>query len=493
MKNIKYNILEQIITEGRLEDMIKKYEGTIGADEVRKLSAGDPSGNNKYLDWMCSQSANNNYNSEYIIKMVQCFHQNVNRLSEKNVNAIFTDLNPDDKIKKAPKDINSYPDAKNIDLICKYFEEQKPRTASRIKLYEDDKWLVVSPLTHEASCQYGAHSNWCVSTSNESYYKRYTQDGILVFFLDKKGTNPNKPNANIYKIAVNIKNDRPNPIQWDWYSMEDTRTDSALMMNLLPKHLIDVTEKYFEEYMVEVRKKFAINEKELADNSLIMYKDTQYNRVFLFLDLENWSSGTIETKTQFLKKYNDDIVTDITRYKESGLPYVKIQMYEGNTPDVIVSYVSWTPALALRRADNTIPLSGIMPRMVERYNSVNSEIRSVIPVLSPEDKEKFLDSYVKMFNEAKINKKENTSTMNLNVGDKIIYTGSRRGWGSGEEVKVTRVAEKSIQLSNGKRVARTYSNYKYRITGIIKIVDDRGQQPAPTPIPESRWIRKRII
>jgi hypothetical protein len=55
MKNIKYNILEQIITEGRLEDMIKKYEGSVSEDMVRQLSAGDPSGNNKYLDWMCAQ------------------------------------------------------------------------------------------------------------------------------------------------------------------------------------------------------------------------------------------------------------------------------------------------------------------------------------------------------------------------------------------------------------------------------------------------------
>jgi len=71
MKNIKYNILEQIITEGRLEDMIKKYEGKVSENVIRQLSAGDPSGNNKYLDWMCTQRVD--YTSEYIIKMVQCF------------------------------------------------------------------------------------------------------------------------------------------------------------------------------------------------------------------------------------------------------------------------------------------------------------------------------------------------------------------------------------------------------------------------------------
>lgn len=94
-----------------------------------------------------------------------------------------------------------------------------------------------------------------------------------------------------------------------------------------------------------------------------------------------------------------------------------------------------------------------------------------------------------MFNEAKITRTENVPTKDLRVGDTIIYTGQRR-LSSGEKVRVTRVADKSIQLSNGKRVAKTYSNYKKRVTGVMKIVDDR-QQPQPTT--ESRWIRKRIL
>jgi len=489
MKNIKYNILEQIITEGRLEDMIKKYAKIspkeVSEDVVRQLSAGDPSGNNKYLDWMCAQRED--YTSEYIIKMVQCFHENVNRLSEKNVNAIYNDTTATStKIKKAPKDINSYPLPEDIEVMCKYFEEQKPKTASRVKIYEDDKWLVVSPLTHEASCSYGAHSNWCVSTTNPDYYKRYTKEGILVFFLDKKGINPTKPNANTYKVAVNIKYNNPEPINWDWYSMEDNKIDAALMMNFLPKNLIEATSKYLNEYMDELYKKHEVNLEELKKNSLITHKSN--DNIYLFLNLQNWDVTSIQQASEFLNKFDSDIANDILRYKESGLPYVRIDVNIGRMPDIDVNYVSWNAATYLRRADNTIPLSELMPRIMERYGAVNSEIRAVINVLNSEDQEKFFNSYVKMFNEAKITRTENVSTDRLLVGDTIIYTGTRR-YGSGEQVKVTRVAEKSIQLSNGKRVARTYSNYKKRVTGVMKIVDDRGQQPTT----ESRWIRKRII
>ena len=485
MKNIKYNILEQIITEGRLEDMIKKYEGSVSEDMVRQLSTGDPSGNNKYLDWMCDQRVD--YTSEYIIKMVECFHENVNRLSEKNVNAIYSDVTvTNTKIKKAPKDINSYPTPDDIEVMCKYFEEQKPKTASRVKIYEDDKWLVVSPLTHSASCSYGAHSNWCVSTSNDDYYKRYTKEGILVFFLDKKGMNPSKPAANTYKVAVNIKYDRPEPINWEWYSMEDNRIDAALMMNFVPKNLIEATSKYLNEYMGELHKKNEVNLEELKKNSLITYQNS--DKIFLFLNLEDWGRVSIQENTQFLTKFDDDIVNEIVRFKDSGLPYVKITLRPGRTPDIDVNYVNWNAATYSRKDDNTIPLSEIMPRMMERYGAINLEIKAVISVLSAEEQEKFLQSYTKMFNEIKMTLKESVSTNNLRVGDTIIYTGTRR-YGSGEEVKVTRVAEKSIQLSNGKRIARTYSNYKKRVTGVMKIVDDRGQQPTT----ESRWIRKRII
>jgi hypothetical protein len=151
--------------------------------------------------------------------------------------------------------------------------------------------------------------------------------------------------------------------------------------------------------------------------------------------------------------------------------------------------MSWNAATYLRRADNTIPLSEVMERIMERYGSINSDVRSVLGELGPEDRNKVFDSYVKMFNQANITRDENVATSQLHVGDTIIYTGARR-YGSGEKVKVTRVAEKSIQLSNGKRIVRNYSNYKKRVTGVMKIVDDT-QQPQPTT--ESRWIRKRII
>lgn len=55
-----------------------------------------------------------------------------------------------------------------------------------IKEYEDDKWLVVRPLTFQASAKYGASTRWCTTYQKEKqYFEKYWQYGILVYFINK--------------------------------------------------------------------------------------------------------------------------------------------------------------------------------------------------------------------------------------------------------------------------------------------------------------------
>jgi len=44
-----------------------------------------------------------------------------------------------------------------------------------IKLFEDDTILVLKPLTHQASCKYGAGARWCVSSRDSKFWNQYTQ------------------------------------------------------------------------------------------------------------------------------------------------------------------------------------------------------------------------------------------------------------------------------------------------------------------------------
>lgn len=56
-----------------------------------------------------------------------------------------------------------------------------------IKVYEDDTYLVLKPLTHLASIAYGYQTKWCTAMTNESeYFYRYSKNGILIYCINKK-------------------------------------------------------------------------------------------------------------------------------------------------------------------------------------------------------------------------------------------------------------------------------------------------------------------
>jgi hypothetical protein len=54
-------------------------------------------------------------------------------------------------------------------------------------LLNDDKWLVLTPLTYEASTKYGASTRWCTAAKNDIHqYFRYTDRGLLIYCLNKE-------------------------------------------------------------------------------------------------------------------------------------------------------------------------------------------------------------------------------------------------------------------------------------------------------------------
>jgi hypothetical protein len=55
-----------------------------------------------------------------------------------------------------------------------------------IKEYEDDKWVIVRPLSFASSAKYGTGTRWCTTyQSDKQYFERYWRQGILVYFINK--------------------------------------------------------------------------------------------------------------------------------------------------------------------------------------------------------------------------------------------------------------------------------------------------------------------
>ena len=55
------------------------------------------------------------------------------------------------------------------------------------KVYEDETWLIVRPLTFEASTKYGAGTKWCTTSINDKqYFTRYWSRGTLAYIINKQ-------------------------------------------------------------------------------------------------------------------------------------------------------------------------------------------------------------------------------------------------------------------------------------------------------------------
>ena len=86
-----------------------------------------------------------------------------------------------------------------------------------IKVYEDDEWLLVRPLTYLSSRKYGSNTKWCTTTeSNPEYFMKYTKKGVLIYCINKKTG---------YKVASFYSLDKNDP-EFSFWNQKDSRIDS---------------------------------------------------------------------------------------------------------------------------------------------------------------------------------------------------------------------------------------------------------------------------
>lgn len=83
---------------------------------------------------------------------------------------------------------------KRLDLLR---SRKDIKTQEADLIYKDDRFSVYSPLSHEASCQLGAGTKWCIASRSSDYYEDYTAKGKrFVFIMDAAGDD------DFYKIAI---------------------------------------------------------------------------------------------------------------------------------------------------------------------------------------------------------------------------------------------------------------------------------------------------
>lgn len=106
----------------------------------------------------------------------------------------------------------------NSMAVAEMKAEEKELENQVIKIYEDSEWLLLRPLTFNASKKYGANTKWCTTTEhNNEYFLKYSKRGVLIYCINRK---------NGYKVASFYSLDKNEP-EFSYWNQKDTRIDST--------------------------------------------------------------------------------------------------------------------------------------------------------------------------------------------------------------------------------------------------------------------------
>jgi len=237
----------KLIQEGRVDDFKAKYSQKFGTDNTNKIIVAVPQ---KYLDWAGKHLDMVNF-EENFLKVAQAL-QKFEKISS---NLPITDL-------FQYKNIGQL-----LSALSEYYNRQR-RVVNKVEggnvVYDDGRYFVVNPLTHDSSCYYGKGTKWCTSADTDHQFKKYNEDGKLFYILDKNATTNDK----FYKVALLQKFDGDRT----YYDALDETVKNGWILNTnkLNQILSSVDEyiklEYPEQVKIYTDKELAKKEKQrLAD------------------------------------------------------------------------------------------------------------------------------------------------------------------------------------------------------------------------------------
>lgn len=239
-------LFEHILIESRVDDFKNLLRKKFSIDYVLKIVNRDTSKNHKNLMWIGKiLMTEPDINDEDLFKNLEIF----------NKVGGSTDL-------YSFKDYGTF-----LDFLEKRSKEVQMGKMAQIKagtttLNNDKRWLVVAPQTHDASRYFGGGTSWCISTSNDKYWKDYYYTKTIVMIKDRS----KKPDNLLFKVAI-----VGNASERFWRTNSDNKldkitelvkhvnlwdTDDVILnplekqinyLNQLPEDLIDDLMNYFND------------------------------------------------------------------------------------------------------------------------------------------------------------------------------------------------------------------------------------------------------
>ena len=215
-------LLEEIISNALMEGLdiraIKeKYYSDIPEEDFGRIVAADPTSGNgarvgAYSKWLLSLY-------RHMSEMER------RRFVDEDLNKAKEYLTVFDKYKsQLPQDarnISKYESLPKLYDAIKQFFNDKPHTKGEMKrqiksgaekVYEDERWLVVIPHTEEASCLYGANTQWCTAAREDNRFDEYNEDGYLYINIDKKNNRKYQFHFESYQFMDETDQDIKKPV-----------------------------------------------------------------------------------------------------------------------------------------------------------------------------------------------------------------------------------------------------------------------------------------
>ena len=245
----------------RYDKVIEKYSSELSQEVIDQFAYGDPSGDHKYLDWMCSRvilrCKSNNKKSlflkpglqtvEEMVGVVQAFHQQLSKFTTENVESsskgTWYELSDLLKLKKAPKDIYSYSTYNALEFYVMHISSIMTKKDLRDIVheettvhYDNGEWKIVTPLTMRASNYYGRGTKWCTSADENNQFETYRVRGSLFYILGKE------------KLAYFHSYDEE---ECDWYNDTDSKIPIEDATIYVPKEILNIVLEKDAEIVAE--------------------------------------------------------------------------------------------------------------------------------------------------------------------------------------------------------------------------------------------------
>ena len=189
--NIYYKTKLMLITENRVSQVKEKYDIPTEVWEPMVTGSAAIAPNQKYLEWLAKVWRASVSTPDKVEQ--QRIEGNV---WTGTLNGLLTTIEEFDRVRPnlKKKDLYQYKDRQEVIDSLGQYKKEKSRNVETHKesevVYEDNRFKVVVPKSHTASCYYGAGTKWCTASKDSpSHFKNYDKEGklfyILFFFLNK--------------------------------------------------------------------------------------------------------------------------------------------------------------------------------------------------------------------------------------------------------------------------------------------------------------------